>query len=159
MALMSEHWKAAYHEAGHAVTATLLGIPVMQVSLNDGGGGTTKIEPSFPAETFIDSPEKYRQEIENLIVYMCAGYSAQDLYCPIVAEEEGDEGKVSDYASAHYYAKLLHPENGRGFMDELDVRSEELVKKEWPIIKQVATRLVRRAIISGDDLRTMMKAG
>jgi hypothetical protein len=121
----SSRWLASYHEAGHAVVATVLGNRVADVWIEDDGGGLCCQGPSV----YLD--ERTRA-VRFHTITIAGKVSAARQFGPI-----GYAGSTGDYLIAREYPIQLD-EGERRAVRRLAGR---LVEKNWPAIDRVAQAL------------------
>ena len=149
---LDEHEKYCYHEAGHIVVAEYFGISVKKVTFR-GSKATTVLTDGYhqTAELFKSEPGKYQVEIERHIIYMCAGYSAEDRFCPIDYERSEEP---NDYDGARWWCKLVcrDGETPGQCLDGLDEKSERIVEEKWLDIERMAKYLIREIPRTGGEI-------
>ncbi len=98
---------SAVHEAGHAIAAVELGIPITSVSIlgTDGNGGHVQAKPAglFPRAT----------DIRDRLVFLLAGRAAEELLLGHATAGAGGDAE-SDLACASWLAAKARSELGLG---------------------------------------------
>jgi hypothetical protein len=128
--------RAAVHEAGHAVVAVRLWLPLASVSINDAGGGCTSMTIG---------------EWESWAITSFAGEAAErDQYGDDVASEasEGDRRAIREMSRRLSW--------GAGRLEEFRQRARRLVPSERPATMAIADALRRRGSLSGNDVNAML---
>jgi ATP-dependent Zn protease len=151
----------AYHEAGHAAIGCVLGRKLKRVTIiPDGKGvvGSTEFANGYPetfARTFNQSKAK-RQYVEDRVAGELAGSLAQSRKVPGRDRDAGDEH--DDYQARELSRELVGETpsetdrlreqclaNGRA-------RAKALLEQHWPWVEAVATALIQRKELSGDEV-------
>ena len=139
----------AHHEAGHAVAALRLGVPVHHVTIdpeNDDGGivlghvrflGGDKDPPSLS---------------HRLLLVSLSGPAAQRRFAPRSPIRMNGR---SDFEHARCESELVSssPTAARSLTRWAECESRSFVEREWPLIQNVAALLIERRTLSGDDLQ------
>ncbi|UGY21831.1 hypothetical protein HU675_0027900 [Bradyrhizobium septentrionale] len=166
----------AYHEAGHAVIAWMLGLKVEYVNILDGGAGAHTESATYAARD-LDN-ETYLAAISKDIIVALAGSCAQQKHRPPSgrrqpAEWEDDRQVATSLgcraalvASAVERDQIdlamlnnLNPgqqEYAIHLFRQCGDRARELVADHWPVIEKVAQALLGRPILAADDLDKLM---
>src|SRR5262249_54095246 len=168
--------EVAYHEAGHAVIAHMLGYQVRRVSIAPKSGSTghvswrnpiknrsVKSKLQYGSEANLD---RVRHQIDHVIIVCMAGALAQKRH-----NRRSDWGySGSGAARGEFLLKGSDDQQvlelmSRVYEDEkvrdaywryLKARAEDLVERYWPRIERLATTLLDRETISGDIREAMM---
>ena len=152
----------AYHEAGHAVVASLLRFPVDRVSIDRVGefSGAMLYRKSGIA---FGSPSVSRREI----IVVVAGPLAEAIRCygeENVSLEPNWNQDAYDFQSARHYADIIARSD---CCDRLAVLSEAVGKAYrllirpfvWSAIEAVANELLMRRTISGERVAELSELG
>jgi hypothetical protein len=171
-------WKKetiAHHEAGHAVIARVLDIPVSYATLDalDGAGAVvTTSNATHLGPHNLEAPEKYA-------IVALAGPQAQHHYRPMSRAAQNracDGGWRVDRANAtSLLAMLVLRQHGKpavpGSYVELDgpeteefdrlfsqtaQKTADLVEENWPAIQRVAAALLNRPALTEDDIDALI---
>jgi ATP-dependent Zn proteases len=160
--------RVAVHEAGHAIVAAVLGVPVSAVSVLQNGGSAGSMVSDLSA-LYMD-----RARIEDLVTIALAGRAAD-----LELLGRCDAGARTDLAMATQllfeaqfrsglFEQLLSFDLDVSRLHELDLatraglekrlqqlmlRSRNLVTKNRHLIDTLAQRLVHRRVVSGEELR------
>ena len=165
----------AYHEAGHAVVAHMLGYQVFRVSIGpkaDSAGHmywrhpithSVRSELQWGSEPDLD---RVRHRVDHAIIVSMAGALAQKRYNPRSHWRYGGSGakrgelllKGSDDQQALELMSRLHEDEKvrAAYSRYLEARAEALVKRYWSRIERLAITLLERETISGDIREAMM---
>ena len=152
---------AAYHEAGHAVIAIVLGCDFKEAAV-----GPTRAECYTKSETRFQIPRPGpdglspddRSRIENEMVQLVAGPSAQERFTgqPVTnlqrmggATQPGD-----DWHKFFRCAGVLGIDAAAA--KALEDRSRALVKTHWESIEAVAAALIARRAITAREVRELI---
>ncbi|WP_425906578.1 hypothetical protein [Nitrobacter sp. TKz-YC02] len=167
----------AHHEAGHAVIARVLDIPVSYATLDahDGAGAVvTTSSATHLALDDLETPEKYA-------IVALAGPQAQHHYRPmsLAAQNHACEGgwRVDRANATSLLAMLVLRQHGKpavpGSYVELDgpeteefsrlfsrttQKTADLVEENWPAIQRVAAALLSRPGLTEDDIDALIAA-
>jgi hypothetical protein len=167
----------ANHEAGHAVIARVLEIPVCYATLDalDGAGAVaTTSSATHLVPDDLEALEKYA-------IVALAGPQAQHHYCPMsrVAQNRACDGawRVDRANATSLLAILVLRQHGKpavpGSYVELDgpeteefgrrfshttQKTADLVEENWPAIQRVAAALVSRPALTEDDIDALIAA-
>lgn len=139
----------AYHEAGHAVAALRLGVPVRHVTIdpeNDDGGIVL-------GHVRFRSGDKDPPSLgHRLLVISLAGPAAQRRYAP---RSPVRVNGASDFAHAQRESELCSsdPMAARSLHHWGEREARHLVAREWWLVERIADILIRRRTISGDELQ------
>lgn len=145
----------AYHEAGHAVAAVVLGRPVTEAVISDDGDGWVGPEFHLPAPPL--SPDD-RKLIEDQIVELAAGPYAEARRTgkPLAMDDIQVRMLVpdNDWSDVRRCSHALQP-NGCD-LDALVESGRKLVDTHWDEIGAVAASLKTRRQLTGDEIRRLM---
>jgi hypothetical protein len=131
----------AYHEAGHAVVATVLGFVVIQVGITDLEHEVCEYE--IPEPTTLDS---VRNEILLLLSGLAAQHKKHQKSCRRWHSGQDDER-----------INALAEESGLDWR-MLQDDAVDLVDKHWSVIERVAEQLLKSKRLSGDEVRQIVEA-
>ena len=166
--------KLAYHEAGHAVIARLLGIGVLKVEILPGGkDGVCDHGHAWPG-TDADLAAQAIGLDKDLLME-CAGAAAEKYYQP---DGDGFAGWLSDSTSIETLAAgAVMVEHGRPAPEILDwdefragplweamwqyakdarTRADQLVAEHWPAIARVAGALLARRKLEQNEIDALI---
>jgi hypothetical protein len=176
MARKTNDAAVAYHEAGHAVVARMLGHDVYSVSITskrDSLGRTSWRNPinrrvrqmiEHGSEVDID---RVRHRIDHAVIVPMAGALAQKRHNPRSNWRYGGSGaqrgglllKGSDDQLALALLCRIHEvETVRdAYHRYLAARAQALVDQHWPRIERLAKALLQHNTIDGDDIVEFMR--
>ena len=180
--MYNQRKRSAFHEAGHAVVALVLGVELLSVTLDDtdGYGSTCYVEEATVPETF-PMPVEVLAAIQNELTVLIAGAEGQKLYTygTIDPEVTDDEERIREKV----YLLIKHDINSHRTilpsvvetdLDELDeqllddlrhayyqmyeTRARVIVKlpSVWEGIHAVAARFQKGDALSGDEIREIV---
>ena len=138
---------AAYHEAGHAVVARMLGVRVKSVT----------IQPTLNYSGRVLFDGLGRRTTEKKILITLAGPHAQRRFAPNSAWRSGNKAHLNSGYDFDNVALLIHDEHGNGKVADLYWRyvmakAEQLVEGWWPHIEAVASALLKRETLTGAEM-------
>lgn len=138
----------AYHEAGHAVAAFALGIPVKHVSImpdpKRGSAGHVRLGKCRSVDAM------HKQGIVAL-----AGEAAQRRYNPRSVRRHhggGDRQAVADYA----FERTGSGEQATLLARLWGLQARDLVEKRWGAIHLIATALLRQSTLNAAQVRMVL---
>jgi hypothetical protein len=151
----------AYHEAGHAVLAwrrfvRLKGITIIPGKDFQGQCRHAKVLLGRSPE-IEDSPRAQIRKQTNAMIAL-AGPIAQKLYKPRSFRHyhaSSDNGIVADLALNHNGSSIKAAE---AWIRWLDVCVRDIVRGNWPLVTALATELVRRKTLRGDEVEGFLRA-
>jgi ATP-dependent Zn protease len=134
--------RLAYHEAGHALVAIVLGIPVTKVWLESSGekGHTITSSESDPSTGLA---KKY-------IKILRAGQIADALFA---GEGEGLDAAEVDWQKIN---KLAESHNLTEEVRELGLQTRQLLSDHWSSVKRLAEDLLAREMLSGLEVEEIL---
>jgi hypothetical protein len=144
----------AYHEAGHAVIAYMLGYRPQCVTIVPTVDTTGHIIQTNPLDGFQlnpDSSDEARLRIESLITICFAGPIAQKRYNPRSwrrAHGEWDYEKIAELG----LRVCASDEQASAFVRWREIVACDMVRAHWPRIQLVAGQLLKRENLSHTDL-------
>jgi hypothetical protein len=130
----------AYHEAGHAVAAAVLGFPFRSFGIHidhDGVGVTRIVRPSRKCS----SPFSNLQTSQTrMVIVLFAGLVAQKKFCLDSSNKSAadDEEKIEQYLGAIYRTEEAAKSIARKYLKQ---EAERLVDAFWFAISKVAETL------------------
>jgi hypothetical protein len=128
---------SAYHEAGHAVVARILGTPVQRVTINGRTG--TLVRHGTVAAT------------RALITF--SGPLAEARHCGLTAD---DEARLWPDQWRGDLKNLLKHDGIDGMLAPLRQQAELLVARHWTSIERVASALLARGEVSGGEVDMLL---
>ena len=140
----------AFHEAGHAVMAFLLGRPIRRASIRRRHGLAGHVDFEHATSRLFEVAAEHRPLIESDVLVLLAGRAA---------ECERTLGSPPSHAG-------LDRENARallGLVEDCDevvsswmryllVRAQSMLQEEWPLVYSVARALLRDEEIDGEGI-------
>lgn len=143
----------AHHEAGHAVVAFLLGFRVTSATIVPGSdyAGMVVYRPRGKVD-LKSATAVMRIKAEDWIISILAGDIAQRRYDPRSSRHwhgTADRSHATDIA----LSLCGSGESATAYLAWLSIRTKDMVHGRWPIVEKIATLLLERKTISGDELR------
>lgn len=153
----------AYHEAGHAVAACVLGVAIAIVALGperhaeeDSVSGYIRFgpRPNDLALTPEDPPTL--ELIEQHVIIDHAGWPAQERATGVKA----GIGRIYDETRSHEVLSRLIPDETerRAFLARAEARALQIVTEHWPAVEAVAKALLLQRRLSGDQVQAIFAA-
>ena len=127
-----------FHEAGHAVIAHILGVPISRVTLH---GLSTRSRP---------------QDQANQAIVAYAGPIAEDRHRRYSVEQHRQM-----WAGAEWRADLVNAVRylGDGDPKLALAQARQLVNEHWPSIELLAAALLARETLTGDEIAALLGSG
>lgn len=166
LSVLPDRRSVAFHEAGHAVVAHHLDVPILQVSIRPSGRSLGRVtllgvgmidfglEPLAKARTAL---------ARDQIVAWYAGLLAQRLVDPNASHENAkdDEERAIEVSKENG----IYPREYRWFGDELHLaylerfrrKARRLVRELRPQIEAFAEILMLKEVLAGRDLRKALE--
>jgi hypothetical protein len=143
----------AYHEAGHAVMAFLLGVRVGKVTILPGKdyAGAAAIDERlvrFKYGEIDTSSQKRRNDLEKNCLILLAGPIAQHTFTQkgISFHADDDNSKIVACASALNGS----PEATCEYIEKLELLVRSELASNWSLVENLAAELMARNEIDGD---------
>lgn len=142
----------AYHEAGHAVVAQLVGLPFIDVSL-------VQTETEFGRLKIDSAHTKHGGDLlQKQAMVGLAGYLAERTFDP--KSDPAGMGQSADFTAV---ANLLghswrdHAE-WKQLVGAIRVMTEKLVQDNWPAIESVAKALLSRESLTAAEVAVVIES-
>jgi ATP-dependent Zn protease len=149
----------AYHEAGHAVAALCLHLPIKHVTIvpENDTHGHIQIRPPFRRS---DNPEfdrsdRLRLKLETYAIFCLAGLEAQRKFRPSSARSYHWH---QDYVHVLDYLDSFAEDNDevQVWLRLLRIRARNLIATHWALVEALAAALMERKRLSGDEVRGVL---
>jgi hypothetical protein len=134
--------EAAYHEAGHAVTAVLCDVPFVRLRLipNETSRGS--------CEVLLDPPS------EKTIMTLFGGQVAQTKFGNLGEHPVGNLGWGDDNQRIDSHINhLVRGRNEKQLREQLKQATEQLLLDNWTFVEAVATEALAREVLPQDIVR------
>ena len=144
----------AYHEAGHAVIAYLLGYKPQSATIVptvDATGHVIHANPLHGFQLDIDGSDEVRRRVESAITICFAGPIAQKRYSPRSWRRVHGQWDYDTIAELGLRV-CGSDEQATAFIRWREIVTLDLIKANWPRIQQVARQLLEREHLSHADL-------
>jgi ATP-dependent Zn protease len=151
----------AYHEAGHAVIGLMLGYEVSKVTIRPiysylGSAWTSKKRHSSLGSTEVQtasaSPDS--DDFGHICIEL-AGPLAEQLINPAPFKELIARGAFGDWQNAQKRARRINRRHAETLIDVLMEETRALVEQHRDAIASVATALLERETLVGDDIKRL----
>lgn len=149
---------AAFHEAGHAVTAwnsKFHSISPCPVSVSDDGYGEcfpilSKMKLVAGGKTPVLGVENDKDVVRDLALVLVAGRMAEQ-----VLSEVDEEVRFDPTASNHDYGMLADKLRSAGLSQKTDLAEAEVVellRRKWQVVTALANWFETERTVAGEDL-------
>ena len=147
--------RVAYHEAGHAVIAFLMGRRLTHISVLSEEDVENSRTGLTHYGSVVLSLRSRRSTVEKAIRVALAGGIAERIVFP-----DSSSGDEDDVAAARKYAEwYLHPSHGE--VDRLRLETRALLQEHWLAVEAVATLLDNEALgnpVAGSRVAGVIRA-
>jgi ATP-dependent Zn protease len=142
---------AAFHEAGHAVVAWHLGVPVSDIAIGIGCDDTKGYAQ-------IGSDQSHLPLIDRLAIWL-AGIEAQDFFHAPTHENAGtyDVDKATQIVGEGVYDREIPEAEIQRLLDAGQARARELIVGNEVRCRRLAARLEEREQVSAEEFRHLME--
>ena len=157
--------RAAFHEAGHAVTLRHFGHRISYIFITLDGNGITSVTQSVQGVGAPMQPTPMNPDHAQLVAVM-AGRAAEAIQYPALPREElvrlskSDEEKARDFVHSLYGSKLSD-EEVTAYVDAAEADATEILLNGWPAVVALAKALQSAVLacgLDGDEAMTIMDA-
>jgi hypothetical protein len=147
----------AFHEAGHAVMATLLRRPIHRASIRETHGLTGYVDYKHASSIIGDAREEHRPIIETDALILLAGRAAE---CERTLGSPLSHASLDKQNARTLLAMLEDSEEVvTSWMRYLLMRAQSMLQAEWPLVHAVAHALLKDEELDGAAvLRVMSEA-
>ena len=158
----------AYHEAGHAVVARMLGYKLLGISIDSdlegklGHSGSDVLPESLKQSKNwrkdVVTPEEWTAASDDIVIYL-AGATAEELLHGREAVVDPDEPRSSD--ETQVIGRLVRMcganyEAQNELLADSLARARVLVKDHWEKIEAVAEALLEQTTLSGPETEELI---
>lgn len=149
----------AYHEAGHAVVAFFNGFRIEYATIRRDGdtAGMVKVKPRGKLDIESASPVM-RDKVERWIVMTLAGDIAQRKFASRSSrtwQTTADRLTATDLA----LSVCGSGESATAYIAWLQIVAREIIEARWVFVERVATALLEKETISGNEIRAAIMQG
>jgi hypothetical protein len=152
--------RSAYHEAGHAVAATLMDLPLQTVTLRTSEGKAARTELAMTHEDIAALVERTPDGLARYLTYLLAGDLAEGL----MARDEQDHslGALEDiwwavFAASRNLGSDQDKAEVKEVQDQCEARFREPAVRV--AIDAVAQALLDRQTLTGAEVTAIVRAG
>lgn len=162
----SERATTAYHEAGHAVAAMLLGIKTVHVTIRPdhaaGSLGHHRSGRMVWKRRLADGGEQsaqIRARGENHTIYCLAGSVAENIFRKKAGMRKNHAGARADWNEVADIAVGLFGDlaTANAFVRFAQLRAEGLMFQWWSNVEAVAKALLEQETLTGDQVRSVIQ--
>ena len=152
---------AAYHEAGHAVAAFMLGMHVDMVSIESEGFPSGWPLRGEVIANFDDDDARNRNEGEKTATAGLAGEQAERLWCEQKPWRRAKSTHHVSFSGDRAYVEArLRPfikdsMSKRRAIKRLKDAARTLLVKHWISVEMLAARLAERKVLSGKEIERL----
>jgi hypothetical protein len=140
----------AFHEAGHAVMATLLRRPIHRASIRAAHGLTGYVDYKHASSAIGEIREEHRPIIEADALILLAGRAAE---CERTLGSPLSHASLDKQNARTLLAALEDSEEVvTNWMRYLLVRAQSMLQAQWPLVHAVAHALLRDEELDGADV-------
>lgn len=134
---------AAYHEAGHAVAARALGLPVPDLSMipDEDTVGTCSYA------VWVEADEDGRRE--DTAAVSLAGALAEEIAVGEFNEEIAEDDLLHAIGLADEVTEA--PDERDAWLDRAQDRAEEVLRRDWAAVEALAEALLARRLLSAAE--------
>ena len=152
----------AYHEAGHAVTAIVLNLKIVTVTIERGedSQGTCKV---FGVMAYRYTNLRERKSIaRDYILNSYSGFEAEKMFNP-----EADPGfSADDFEDAEDTSKtfailprkcFVGDEKHLAYLERFKIGARKLLRKSWPSVKAVAEAPMEGKTLTHEEVEQIIR--
>jgi hypothetical protein len=140
----------AFHEAGHAVMAVLLGRPIRRASIRRRHSLAGFVDFEHALAGVIEASEQHRPLIESDVLILLAGRAAE---CELtLGSPPSHAGLDRENARALLHVLEDCDEVVASWMRYLLVRAQSMMQESWPLVYAVARALMRDEELDSDGV-------
>jgi hypothetical protein len=144
----------AFHEAGHAVMATLMRRPVHRASIRKTHGLTGYVDYKHASSALAEVREEHRPMIETDALILLAGRAAE---CERTLGSPLSHASLDRQNARALLAALEDSEEVvSNWMRYLLVRAQSLLQQDWPLVHAVAHALMKDEELDGAAVMRVM---
>jgi hypothetical protein len=145
----------AFHEAGHAVMATILRRPIRRASIRQTHGLTGYVDYQHASSALGDVREEHRPIIETDALILLAGRAAE---CERTLGSPLSHASLDRQNARALLATLEDSEEVvMNWMRYLLVRAQSMLQQDWPLVHAVAHALLEHEELDGDAVLRVMR--
>ena len=144
----------AFHEAGHAVMATLLRRPIHRASIREAHGLTGYVDYKHASSAIAEAREEHRPILEADALILLAGRAAE---CERTLGSPLSHASLDKQNARTLLAMLEDSEEVvTAWMRYLLVRAQSMLQSEWPMVHAVAHALLEDEELDGGAVLRVM---
>jgi ATP-dependent Zn protease len=151
----------AYHEAGHAVVAALLGMHVAAVSMQAKGFPPVWHLRGGVIASFDHIAWQNRDKAEKAATAGLAGEQAERLWCRQKPWRHAKSSRHAGFSGDRAYVEeMLRPvikgsKDKQRTIKRLKEEARALLASHWSYVETVAAKLAERKVLSGTDVKRL----
>jgi len=140
----------AFHEAGHAAMAMILGRPIRRATIRETHGLTGYVDYKHAASALSQIREEHRPIVETDALILLAGRAAE---CERTLGSPLSHASLDRQNALALLGKLEDSEEVvSNWMRYLLVRAQSMLQREWPFVHAVAHALLQEEELDGDAI-------
>lgn len=156
---MENNKRTAYHEAGHAVAALMVGRKFEYVTIEPEEDSLGHVLYEAYMEDFHpdwQDDEVIRPESEKIIITNLSGYAAEIIFC---GEDSDPDGSASDLNTVMELAYYLCGSNEQieAYVNGLLSKAKDILDNQSVVVERLTERLLQHKRLSYKEVRSIVR--
>ena len=151
-----------YHEAGHAVAASVQGLPTNKVTIRETQDFWGQV--THPSVLMLETSGKrdQNQVVRQYVIMLYAGFEAERCFNPDADEAlfGGDFDQAwnlpREFRLPIRGCSYIGDEVYQGYLERLRKQARSLVRKHWGLIRILAQELLERKTMTGKEVEDLI---